>query len=747
MRRLRQSIFIVFTILTAGSVFYALQLQFSFSFEEFFPQGDPDLEFYQEFIEAFETDINFLLVAVENEGGVFEQSFLERFNDFSIKTRDLPYILESNSLTQIAYPLKTPFGITTVPTIHIDQPERYDRDRERILADQRFLNTFIDEEANSLVVAMKTDTSVLVEESEKLIAALTPLVEGYNFDRYHILGPAYFQKEMVEMQKREVAVSAIVSGILVSLVMFWIFRKPWGIAIALFSIALGLLLFLGGLGITGRPLNAMSALYPVIMIIVGTSDVIHIMTKYIDELRKGKTKKDAVWITVKEIGLATFLTSVTTAIGFATLLTSRLVPIQQFGVNAAFGVLVAFGTVIFLTTAILSLFDREQLIKLGRGQAFWERSMRWAYHFTLRQPRLIGITSIGVLILCFVGLSQVTTNYKLKSSLPRGKKISEDFLFFEREYSGFRPFELAVFAQGDYRADDYEVLQEMVKVESYLDSLRGIGSINSLTTVYKSINQMMRNNRQSAYQFPEGKATFARYQKLVDQLPDDAGNILLSRDGKKARITSRVNDLGADNVKVIAQDLDRWIVENTDSTVVKFQRTGMGLIIDKNADYVRNSLLQGLGIAILIIGFLMAALFRDWRLVLISMIPNVFPLLLAGALIGFVGIELEAGVSIVFVIVFGIAVDDTIHFLSKFKLARDKGLSLEESLEITFMETGKAICLTTIILFFGFLVMLFSIHPPSVTIGLLISLTLLSAVLADLFVLPLLLRMALRDRA
>ncbi len=746
MRRIRQSIFIVFIILTAGSIFYTLQLKFSFSFEEFFPQGDPDLEFYQEFIEAFETDINFLLVAVENEDGVFEQDFLERFNKFSLATRDLPYIIESQSLTQIAYPLKTPFGVTTVPTIHIDEPQRYPRDRERILADTRFVNTLIDENANSLVVAMKTDTSVLIKESEELIAALTEMVDGYEFDRYHILGPAYFQKEMVEMQKREVAVSAIISGLLVSLVMFWIFRKPWGIAIALFSIALGLLLFLGGLGIAGRPLNAMSALYPVIMIIVGTSDVIHIMTKYIDELRKGQSKKDAIWVTVKEIGLATFLTSVTTAIGFATLLTSRLIPIQQFGVNAAFGVLVAFATVIFLTTAILSLFDREQLIKLGRGQAFWEKSMRWAYRFTLEQPRLIGATSIGVLLLCFLGMSQVTTNYRLESSLPRGKKISEDFVFFEKEYSGFRPFELAVFAQGDYRADDYEVLQEMVKVEAYLDSLQGIGSVNSITTVYKSINQMMRNNRQSAYEFPEGEATFTRYQKMVDKLPADSGNILLSRDGKKARITSRVNDLGADKVKVLATNLDQWITENTDSTVVKFQRTGMGLIIDKNADYVRNSLLEGLGIAILIIGVLMAGLFRDWRLVLISMIPNVFPLLLAGALIGFVGIELEAGVSIVFVIVFGIAVDDTIHFLSKFKLARNKGLSVEEALEITFMETGKAICLTTVILFFGFLVMLFSIHPPSVTIGLLISLTLLSAVAADLFLLPLLLRMALKGR-
>jgi predicted RND superfamily exporter protein len=136
----------------------------------------------------------------------------------------------------------------------------------------------------------------------------------------------------------------------------------------------------------------------------------------------------------------------------------------------------------------------------------------------------------------------------------------------------------------------------------------------------------------------------------------------------------------------------------------------------------------------------MALLFQNWKMLIISLVPNVVPLLLAGALLGFIGIELEAGISVVFAIVFGIAVDDTIHFLSKFKLSQRKGLSVDEALKITFLETGKAICLTTIILFFGFLIMLFSVHPPSVSIGLLISVTLFSAVFADLLLIPILIR-------
>jgi predicted RND superfamily exporter protein len=214
----------------------------------------------------------------------------------------------------------------------------------------------------------------------------------------------------------------------------------------------------------------------------------------------------------------------------------------------------------------------------------------------------------------------------------------------------------------------------------------------------------------------------------------------MSTDGTKTRISSRLLDVGADSIKAIGTKIDEWIAGNTNPSVVTFKRTGTGLILDKNSEYVRDSLLQGLGLAVLIVSLLMALLFRNLNMVIISMIPNALPLLLAGAMLGFLGIELEAGISIVFAVVFGIAVDDTIHFLSKYKLAREKGMDMEEALRITFLETGKAICLTTVILFFGFLVMLFSIHPPSVTVGALISLTLFSALFSDLLLIPLLIR-------
>jgi predicted RND superfamily exporter protein len=739
-RQFRIVSFVVFGLLAAASAYYLTQLRFSFDFEQFFPRGDEDLEFFQNFVKEFESDDNFLLVAVERPEGVFHQPFLEKFHQLTLELRDLPHVKQSQSLTKFKYPVKTPFGLTSIPAIHINEPDKYESDKNKILNDERFVYNLIDPDATALVIYLKTKNGILLDEAEVLMDATTAKIDSLGIERYYMLGRPYFQRELVDMQKREVTFSAIVSAILVSFIMFFIFRRPWGIAIALFSVGLGMLLFMGLLGATGRELNAMAALYPVLMIIVGTSDVIHIMSKYIDELRKGKTQRVAIRITIKEIGLATLLTSVTTSIGFLSLVTSRVEPIRDFGINAAIGVLIAYFTVIFFTTAVLSMFKTDQIIKLGRSQRFWEQSMQWFYRYTRLNPRQITLGGALLVAFCLFGISRITTDYQIADNLPMNSKITQDFKYFEQKFAGFRPMDLAVMTKGDAKANDYEVLKEIAKVEDRLREEPSVRAISSITSVYKTLNQVYHGNRQDEYKLPDTEAEFKRFKRMAEDIPQLSTSVLLSKDQTKARISSRVLDDGAETIKDMGVRLDSWIVANTDTSVVEFRRTGTGLIIDKNAEYVRRSLLLGLGMAVLIVSLLMALLYRDLRMLLVALLPNLIPLLLAGALLGLMGIELEAGVSIVFAVIFGIAVDDTIHFLSKYKLALQKGLSQEEAMEITFTETGKAIVLTTIILFFGFLIMLFSVHPPSVIIGMLISLTLFSALFSDLFFIPVLIR-------
>lgn len=727
----------LFVVLSCFSGYYATQLKFSFSFEQFFPSGDPDLEFYKKFSKEFESDDNFLLIAIENKPTVFDSVFLEQVYQLSIELKSLPFITKLQSLPLMEAPIKTPFGYTTLPYIHIDAPDLYEKDKAQILRDERFVNNLIDSAATALVIAAKTIPEIDIEASRQLTNVVDSLIIDHGLkDRSHVLGRAFFQRELIDFQKREMLMAFIVSIILVSIIMVIIYRKPIGIIVSLGSIALGLLLFVGYLGLKGSELNAISALFPVIMLIVGSSDVIHIFSKYVDELKAGLDKNAAMEKTVNEIGLATFMTSFTTAIGFFSLSTSKLVTVQNFGIDAAIGVMIAYLTVIFFTTAVLSIFDKDQIILMHQKQNGWNKILEYIYQVAVYKRKWVfTIAGLSVLIFLF-GTTLISTNYNIEDNLPVGARVTQDFKFFEKNFAGFRPLEFAIQAKGENKANEFEVLTEVNKLEEKIKTTGVIKSSISLATIYKSINKMNHGNHDSAYVFPTTKEAFLSSKKLLDKDVSKETNVLLSNDKTKTRISARISDIGSDSIKVLGKTLDLWVNHNLDTNLISVKRTGTGLILDKNSEYVTKNLLQGLVLSILIISMLMGFLFRSFRMLVLALIPNVIPLLFAAAIIGFFSIELEAGVAIIFTIVFGIAVDDTIHFLSRYKICLSQGMDTKDAVQQTIKETGKAIIFTSIILFFGFFNMIFSVNPPTFTVGILISVTLLSALISDLFLLP-----------
>ena len=346
---------------------------------------------------------------------------------------------------------------------------------------------------------------------------------------------------------------------------------------------------------------------------------------------------------------------------------------------------------------------------------------------------------MAFIVLSIVGISKIHTNYSLEENLPKGAKITEDFAFFERSYAGFRPLEMAISLNGDTEIWDYETLRDINDLEQYIRSKSEIKTSISIASIVKSLNQALDLTGEQSYTMPDAER-YAQIKPMALNAPSLAQNMLISKDKKKTRISARIKDVGAENIKKLSTDIDSFIQNNIDTSRLSVVQTGTGLILDKNSEFVRESLINGLGIALVVVSLLMGFLYRKVKYLFIAIIPNVVPLLFAAALIGFGDIPLEAGTSIIFAIIFGIAVDDTIHFMSKYKLAMDKHKDVEKAMFITFTETGKAIIYTSIILFFGFLVLLFSANTPSVIIGLLISVTLVSAVIADLFLLPLIIR-------
>ncbi|MBM1107649.1 MMPL family transporter [Aurantibacter crassamenti] len=736
----KRTILAIFLVLAIGSGFLLPNLKFSFDFSQFFPEGDEDLIFYQEFIKEFGVDDSFLLVAVENEGSVFEKDFLSRFNDLTQASKNIPYVIENQSLTTLSYPLKTAFGYTKLPIIRLNDSTKYAADWEKIQEDDLFVNTLIDEEKSSLVLSLETIDKLDYAQSIELLTSLRQLLKEHGFEEYHLLGRAYFYEALIAMQKEELIKTSIAATLLVLFILFLVYRRTLVVTITMISIILALVLFLGLLSLLGKELNSLASFYPILILIVGTSDVIHILDDYLSKLRNCLEKHDAMLRTLKEVGISTLLTSVTTAIGFASLLTSKSSVVSGFGVNSAIGVLIAFITIIFFTCPLLLLVKKEKVLPKNGVSIKWTTGLSQVNNFTKKYPNKILTLSAVFTIICIWGITKVNTNYQIKESLPKGSAIANDFDFFQSNYGGFRPLEVAITTEGQFKITDFKVTQEIEKVAQYLKSVAPIKNVQSVNIFYKGLHKANNLNKSEFFVLPEKAETFEKYKNEIKKLARKPFSKYVNAEETKSRISAKVLDVGLDTLNTVYKKFYDFTAMNTDTTMVKFKLTGTGILLDKNAFYVKDSLIQGLLLGLLIVALLMALLFKNLKLLLISLLPNMLPLLFAAALLGFLGIPLEATISVVFAIVFGIAVDDTIHFLGRYKIGISKGLTKEEALKVTFLETGRALVITTLILFFGFLVLLISVHTPSFTIGLLISVTLLTALIIDLLLLPVLIR-------
>ena len=734
--RYRKIIIGVIAILTILSGYFVTQVYFHHDLDRFLPKDRDDHQFLTRYQAQLESDDNYYLIAFHREQGIFQQKFLTQLDSFAQACKSINFILDARAITQLSYPIKTPFGFTNLPAIHLDNPALYAQDSIRLVNDLQLRNRFISSDGKTTLVLLKTEEDLAQPQAEKLDFDIKTLLRQFDFPEWHVAGKVPVQTAFIQLMQAELIYHIIFSNIVLLFILTVIFRRFWTIVIALSSVVLGAVFFAGLLGFLQQPLDLMSMLFPPLMLIVGMSDVVHFMSKYIDEIQKGKSKEEAITLTVKEIGWATFLTSVTTAVGFCALYFSIIEPIQVFGMTAAVGVFIAYLTVLLFTTSVLTLIDPEKIIPQKTSHQFWRKLMHRNFLFVQRNVPGISVISLLVIGVSFYGLSIISTNAHVLSDVPANSEVMEDVRFFERELAGIRSFEMAILPQGEKSILDFEVLQEVDKLEKFIAQETTVNSVSTPTSIFKALHRSHRNNNSTAFKLPEKESDWRRYRKLLKKYASNETNILYSKDEKLGRFTGRMVDIGSDSIRLMNQKINNWIDQNIDAELVTFRATGTSLVIDKNNEYLRTSLTYSLWFALITVSILMSLLFKDIRLVVVSLFPNIIPLIITAGIIGFLGIELNGSVSIIFAIAFGIAVDDTIHFLSKFKLERDQGRSIRESIYRTYLETGKAINLTSIILFFGFGLLIFSNFNGVFYVGLLISLTLLAALAACLLLIP-----------
>jgi predicted RND superfamily exporter protein len=756
-------VLVAIAVLTVLAGWRAAQIGFNYDFEAFFPEGQPETAFYLQFREAFSTDNDVILIGLQSADGVFEQDFLQATRDLSAALDTVAGVTGVLDPTDITFPVRDPaLGMVFQrPLLRWEQPEHYATDSASIWRDPQWVGTLFSEDGLSLALTVLQKPMLSKEGCDRIAADTDAVLTAWQEDQwkqgmqveFHRAGRAHAQVHYVSVMEREVALFVGLGLILLITFLHFAFRTWWGIVIPLTVILLSGLGTLAFMEITGKGIDIMTVVLPTIIFVVGMSDVVHIITRYLDELRSGLAPFPALRKAFREVGLATFLTSLTTAIGFLTLLSSAIGPIREFGLYTAAGVFIAFGLAFSLLPAVLMRSQAPIRHATGTQEdasSPWTPWLsRWFIRI-LRNRKSILVSATLLTLTSLWLLSGIQVNNYLLEDLREDDPLRQEFNFFEQDFSGVRPYELALRfePEGNVMAQP-GVLAAVDSVETWLTQEVEAGSVLGPASIASTANRLFNGNRPSADRIPEGPAL----ERLLDRLKkfdrtsaegNGAGWSAAVRDDLGlARITAKTADLGA---KVLAARNERFLervnahLEDTFETPpFTVEVTGTANLIDLNNRFLASDMVLGLLIAFGIVALIVGLLFRSLRMTLISLVPNVLPLLFIAGFMGALDIDLKVSTSIIFTIAFGIAVDDTLHFLAKYRILLQQGRQPLWALRRTFLATGKAIIITSIILCGGFATLMLSSFEGTFHIGLLVSLTLCFAVVVDLAVLPLLL--------
>lgn len=709
-------------------------------FEKFFPTDDPEMDRYLAYRDRFGHDNDNLLIAAEHDPSIFDREFLVKVDSMAARLGRLPNVLTVITPTRLNDPRVTPIGVFNVPWLRLDNDSTMLSDSARIWRDDRIREAFFTTDGKGILVLMQTAPGLSKVGSDNLLSAVQEVVDNSGLDRVRMGGRIHGQFWYIQKMQRELIVFFSVSILLLAIFLAVGFRTLWGVLVPISVVSLTVLWQVGMITLLGRPLSILTMLLPTILFVVGMSDVVHLLERYIEALRSGYGKVRALAISYHEMGLATFLTSLTTAIGFGTLMTSGILPIREFGLYTAMGVVLAFILAFSMLPAVLMLVPTpiraSKREKNGIWYPFLHGMLRWVILYRKRIPW--AFVAISVVSLFFI--VDLKVDNSLLEDWPEDDPQKQEYYWLEEHLGGVRPFELEITVKDSSASVwDLDMLQAMDTVQFHLMNEYGVKAILSPVTVVKSLNKAFNGGAEEFYALPNDPREAKRMVKRAELLigTDGLRNVV-SADMRFARMSGRMVDEGGYIHAKRNVVLDAFVKSNTPTDRISFDQTGMAFLVDRSNARLSGQLIGGLSLAFVLIALIMASVFRDPRMTVIALIPNVIPLLVVGGFMGLVGIDIKVSTAIIFTIAFGIAVDDSIHMLSKLRIELMKGKSLPYALKRSVLSAGKALIITSIMLLSGFIALVFSSFASVFYMGLLVSVTLFIAIIADLLLLPVL---------
>ena len=705
----RKVVFLIATI-TCLMGFSILDLSYDFTIEQLFAKNKQETEQYFEFQKEFSREDNVFLLVHKNASD-FNSQFLDSLGNLVNQIKKSPYFLEEISLVDI-------------------KRDFYDDEKGKELnhISSRLLNMVSSDSTYGAIWLKLKDDYNTFDKRSVVIKFLKKITKKYDWD-WTFSGLPIVRNTYVDYMIQDNIKFIPPVGLILIIALAFLFRRWVYVVLPLIAVLITAIWILGIMSISGRGLNVMTYMVPTLLFIIGVSDSIHFLSRFNIYFDKGIELKESLRLSMDDMGIALFLTSLTTAIGFLALLYSSIAIVQEFGVFIASGVFIAyFLTLTFIPSMMMilkgSLKSVNKLKESNRSRLLKKFSI-----IVKNKPKQVVIFSLLLTILFLGGALKVNTGSSLLSDLHPQSPLYIDLKNVENWFGGILPMEIII-----TKHDSIEIPMHDKSIMHHVKELQ-----NQLTNMFPKSNwiSIQRVLEEVLYEINPA-LSFPPDQETLDQLyliTQEQTEALINFEENKIRISGMLPDLTSEDLEAVEETLERYINNNFPNWLSVIVTGTMPVALNTN-NYLVLDLFSGFGLAFIFISIIMSLLFLSFRVGLISMLPNLIPIIFAAGYLGFMGIPIRPPIAITFSICLGIAVDDSLHFLFRFWQERKNNSNLETAISNTIETTGLAMLTSTIVLVSGFLVITVSNFIPTSQFGVISAITLTVAFITDVTLLP-----------
>jgi hypothetical protein len=542
--------------------------------------------------------------------------------------------------------------------------------------------------------------------------------------------------------KDEISLFILLTLLITSFILFLFFKSIRATLASILVVIIGVIFSFGTIGFLGYEISILMALVPPIIVVIGIPNCIFLINKYHTEFKISKDKNRSLHLMISKIGNITLLTNLTTASGFAAFILTKSETLQEFGIVASINICFIFLISLVVIPIWFSFMDAPKTRHTKHLDKKWVRAVVVLMSSWVKSKRQVIYTiTIILTVLGIIGLLNVKTTGNVTDDLNRDSDLYKDLQFFESNFGGVMPFEIIVDTRDTNAINKLYFMNKIQRLQSELALYPEFSESISYINLVKYANQAYKNEGEKYYVLPQ-QMDLPRISSIIrkSEINDNLGFKLKDDINSKARVTLRMEDISTPRMDEIVSDLQPKVDEIFPSPQYNVTITGSSMVFLEGTKFLVVNLMYSLILVIILISIFMAWMFRSFRMVLVSLVPNLIPLLLTSAIMGYFGIPLKPSTILVFSIALGISVDDTIHFLAKYRQELLlNNWKIKESVYAALKETGVSMIYTSVVLFFGFFVFVASDFGGTVALGLLVSITLFFAMMSNLLLLPALL--------